>query len=193
MIEDLGTRLDFEDCSITYFNHVALFEAPYCWTFTVGGAHMQYLKFERNLKWKGSNIWSSTRGIAAQIGNDKLCYWPSEWCAVQEMTSHSHNKFAICTAQCSNALSQMSNPCSSLPKPVFITAQTCFITAQTRVHHCPNPCSSLPKSVFITAQTCVHHCPNLFYHCPITIHHCLFGQWHPYLDTTHLHFYRSIR
>ena len=37
------SRVEIEDYSITYFDHIGVFEVPYHWTFVKGGTHMHFL------------------------------------------------------------------------------------------------------------------------------------------------------
>ena len=37
------SRVEIEGYSVAYFNRIAAFEAPYCWTSVKGGAHMHFV------------------------------------------------------------------------------------------------------------------------------------------------------
>ena len=37
------SRVEIEDYSVAYFDHIAAFKAPYRWNFSKGGAHMRFM------------------------------------------------------------------------------------------------------------------------------------------------------
>ena len=37
------SRLEIEGYSVAYFDHIAAFEVPYCWTSVKGGAHTRFV------------------------------------------------------------------------------------------------------------------------------------------------------
>ena len=37
------SRVEIEGYSVAYFDCIVAFEAPYCWTFVKGGAHMRFV------------------------------------------------------------------------------------------------------------------------------------------------------
>ena len=63
------SRIEIENYSVTYFDHIATLNASYCWTSNKGGAHIRFVDFNwfdresNGHKWR---VWRSCRVLACR-------------------------------------------------------------------------------------------------------------------------------
>ena len=58
------------DYSVTYFDHIAVFEVPYCWTSVKGGAHMCFVDAWISTE-SMKHIWAPPLTEVQQYGTSK--------------------------------------------------------------------------------------------------------------------------